>query len=247
MKSHQSIWNGFPKRRAQYILMIDLQNLYTSKRLNLQTRWLDVESMVLTILTISGAILLGAMSPGQSFILVARTAVASSRKAAMGSALGMGAGCLIFAAIALLGFHSVLTLVPWLYTILKTAGGLYLIWLAIKMFRRAGTPLTVDTSLAAEMSFGKAFITGLLTQLSNPNTAIVFGSIFAAVLSHKIPVFLYIALPIIAFLIDLLWYGFVAYVLSANKPRHIYLSYKASLDRMSGCVMGILGFRLIVR
>ncbi|MDX5627342.1 MULTISPECIES: LysE family transporter [unclassified Brenneria] len=206
-----------------------------------------MESTTLTILTLSGAILLGAMSPGQSFILVARTAVASSRKAAMGTALGMGVGCLIFAALALLGFHSILTWVPWLYSLLKTAGGLYLIWLAIKMFRKAGTPLAVDASDSTEMNFRQAFITGLLTQLSNPNTAIVFGSIFAAILSHKITLFMYLALPAIAFLIDLLWYGFVAYVLSASRPRQVYLSYKASLDRMSGCVMGLLGFRLIVR
>jgi hypothetical protein len=41
---------------------------------------------------IFGAILIGAMSPGPSFVLVARTAVAVSRPAGIATALGMGLG-----------------------------------------------------------------------------------------------------------------------------------------------------------
>lgn len=48
----------------------------------------------LSIMSITGAIALGAMSPGQSFILVARTAVASSRGDGMAVALGRAPGAL---------------------------------------------------------------------------------------------------------------------------------------------------------
>jgi threonine/homoserine/homoserine lactone efflux protein len=44
------------------------------------------------VLAALGAILLGAISPGPSFVLVARTAVAVSRRDALATALGMGAG-----------------------------------------------------------------------------------------------------------------------------------------------------------
>jgi threonine/homoserine/homoserine lactone efflux protein len=43
-----------------------------------------METAILSVATIGGALALGAMSPGPSFILVARTAVASSRRAGMG-------------------------------------------------------------------------------------------------------------------------------------------------------------------
>ncbi len=75
----------------------------------------------LSIISITGAIALGAMSPGQSFILVARTAVASSRGDGMAVALGMGVGCFVFALLALLGLQSLLLALPWLYGTSKRA------------------------------------------------------------------------------------------------------------------------------
>ncbi|WP_186824880.1 LysE family transporter, partial [Klebsiella pneumoniae] len=76
-------------------------------------------SDLIAISAIGAAILLGAMSPGVSFLLVARMAMASSRRAALSVAAGMGVGASVFAAIALAGLHTLLTLVPSLYTGLK--------------------------------------------------------------------------------------------------------------------------------
>ncbi|WHU90602.1 hypothetical protein [Pantoea agglomerans] len=52
------------------------------------------------------AILFGAMSPGVSFLLVARTAMSSSRQTALSVATGLGFGALVFAVIALAGLHT---------------------------------------------------------------------------------------------------------------------------------------------
>jgi len=97
---------------------------------------------LMALSAIGAAILLGAMSPGVSFLLVARTAMSSSRRAALSVAVGMGFGAFVFAAIALAGLHTLLTLVPSLYTGLKVAGGCYLLWLALKMFRRPANRFT---------------------------------------------------------------------------------------------------------
>lgn len=202
---------------------------------------------LISLLTISGAILLGAMSPGPSFIMIVRTAVTSSRISAISAAAGMGTGCMVFSIVALAGLHSLLTMVPWLYEVLKVAGGIYLLWLGIAMFRRPQAHNQEVIARSAFLSPGKAFFTGMATQLSNPNTAIVFGSIFAAVLTKNIALYLYIVLPLIAFVIDTAWYAFVAWLLSAQKPRSIYMSYKSWLDKTGGLVMGYLGLRLIFR
>lgn len=205
-----------------------------------------INETLLSVLSITGAITLGAMSPGPSFILVARTAVASSRRDAMAVALGMGIGCFIFALIALLGLQSLLLALPWLYTTLKMLGGAYLIYLALRMLRGANQPLMVEAVGHEPLGLRRAFTTGLLTQLGNPNTAIVFGSVFAALLSHQIPMVLYIVLPLIALSIDLLWYAFVAFVLSSPRPRRVYLRFKAWFDRLGGGVMALLGLKLML-
>jgi len=203
-------------------------------------------SDLIALSAIGVAILFGAMSPGVSFLLVARTAMSSSRRAALSVAAGMGFGALIFAAIALAGLHTLLTLVPSLYTGLKVAGGCYLLWLALKMFRRPANRLN-DPASTEEISASKAFLTGVFTQISNPHTALVFASIFSAELSKNIQPVMYIILPLMAFVIDVLWYAVVACLLSTNGPRLTYIKYRKLIDKLSGGVMAFLGLRLLLK
>ncbi len=203
-------------------------------------------SDLIALSAIGIAILFGAMSPGVSFLLVARTAMSSSRRAALAVAAGMGFGALIFAAIALAGLHTLLTLIPSLYTGLKVAGGCYLLWLALKMFRRPANRFN-DSAATEDVSVSKAFLTGILTQISNPHTALVFASIFSAALSKNIQRAMYIVLPSMAFVIDVLWYAVVACLLSTDGPRLAYIKYRKFIDKLSGSVMAFLGIRLLLK
>ncbi|EKN6165457.1 LysE family translocator [Yersinia enterocolitica] len=203
-------------------------------------------SDLIAVSAIGVAILFGAMSPGVSFLLVARMAMSSSRRAALSVAAGMGFGASVFAAIALAGLHTLLTLVPSLYTGLKVAGGCYLLWLALKMFRRPSNRFNTSAG-TEEVSVSKAFMTGVFTQISNPHTALVFASIFSAALSKNIQPVMYIILPTMAFVIDVLWYAVVACLLSTDGPRHAYIKYRKFIDKLSGSVMAFLGIRLLLK
>ena len=201
---------------------------------------------LIALSAIGVAILFGAMSPGVSFLLVARTAMSSSRRVALSVAAGLGFGALIFAVIALAGLHTLLTLVPSLYTALKVAGGCYLLWLALKILRRPSNRV-IDSAAIDEVSASKAFLTGVLTQISNPHTALVFASIFSAALSKNIQPAMYIILPSMAFVIDVLWYAIVACLLSSDGPRLAYIKYRKFIDKLSGGVMAFLGLRLLLK
>ncbi|CAM7900564.1 threonine/homoserine/homoserine lactone efflux protein [Lelliottia sp. 489] len=201
---------------------------------------------LIALSAIGVAILFGAMSPGVSFLLVARTAMSSSRRVALSVAAGLGFGALIFAVIALAGLHTLLTLVPSLYTALKVAGGCYLLWLALKILRRPSNRV-IDSAAIDEVSASKAFLTGVLTQISNPHTALVFASIFSAALSKNIQPAMYIILPLMAFVIDVLWYAIVACLLSSDGPRLAYIKYRKFIDKLSGGVMAFLGLRLLLK
>ncbi|HDL7536035.1 TPA: LysE family transporter [Yersinia enterocolitica] len=203
-------------------------------------------SDLIAVSAIGVAILFGAMSPGVSFLLVARMAMSSSRRAALSVAAGMGFGASVFAAIALAGLHTLLTLVPSLYTGLKVAGGCYLLWLALKMFRRPSNRFNTSAG-TEEVSVSKAFMTGVFTQISNPHTALVFASIFSAALSKNIQPVMYIILPTMAFVIDVLWYAVVACLLSTDGPRQAYIKYRKFIDKLSGSVMAFWGIRLLLK
>lgn len=81
--------------------------------------------------------------------------------------------------------------------------------------------------------------------LSNPKTAIVYGSIFAALLPQYPPVWCYIALPPLVFAVEAGWYALVALCFSSRRPRAAYLSSKAWIDRLAAGAIGALGLRLI--
>jgi threonine efflux protein len=206
----------------------------------------------LALLAILGTLALGAMSPGPSFVLVARTAVAGSRRDGLAAALGMGMGGAIFCGLALMGLIALLASVEWLYALLKIAGALYLFYLAIMMWRGAKQPLAMPDDRADKTAVSRAgsrrrsFAVGLMTQLSNPKTAIVYSGIFAALLPPSPPSWMVLIMPPLFFAVEAGWYSAVALLFSADRPRRAYLSGKGWVDRAAGSAMGLLGVKLIL-
>jgi threonine/homoserine/homoserine lactone efflux protein len=196
--------------------------------------------------SIFAAMLVGAMSPGPSFVVVSRIAISRSRLDGLAAAAGMGVGGIVFSVLALAGLTALLTQFAWLYLVLKLAGGAYLVYIACRIWRRAKEPLEVSGSIEGRSSIRRSFSTALLTQLSNPKTIIVYASIFAAFLPKTIPFGVIVGLPIGIFAIEFGWYAIVAMAFSARRPRQVYLSAKRWIDRSAGLVMGGLGLRLIV-
>jgi threonine/homoserine/homoserine lactone efflux protein len=198
------------------------------------------------LLALLFALLLGSMSPGPSFVLVARTSIGLSRADGLATAVAMGLGGVFFSGIALAGLYTLLSAVGWLYAGLKIAGGLYLVYLASKMWRGATIPLVVeDGQIAQAGNVRKSFWTGLTTQLSNPKTAVAYGSIFAALLPQHPPLWCYFALPPMIFTIEAGWYTIVAFCFSSRRPREVYLRMKKWIDRVAATAIAALGLRLI--
>ncbi|OIQ76168.1 threonine efflux protein [mine drainage metagenome] len=80
---------------------------------------------LLSLIGILAVLAIGVVSPGPSFVMVARTAVAVSRRAAIASAFGMASGAAVLCVAALLGLHALLSQIPELYLALKVGGGGY--------------------------------------------------------------------------------------------------------------------------
>jgi threonine/homoserine/homoserine lactone efflux protein len=198
------------------------------------------------IVSILAALLLGAMSPGPSFVMVARNSIGLSRRDGVATALGMGIGAICFAGVALAGLYTLLATVAWLYAGLKIAGGLYLLYIASRIWRGAGEPVSMGKSELQTAHPARSFWTGLTTQLSNPKTAVAYGSIFVALLPQHPPLWCYFALPPLVFAIEAGWYTVVAISFSSQRPREMYLRAKRWIDRVAAGAIAALGLRLIV-
>jgi threonine/homoserine/homoserine lactone efflux protein len=203
-------------------------------------------SSIAVFLTLVVTLAIGAMSPGPSFVLVSRISISRSRKAGLAAAFGMGAGGVAFASLALLGLTALLMQVSWLYLLLKIVGGLYLIYLAVKIWRGATQDIAMDASASPDSAgIARNFWFGLATQLSNPKTAVVYASIFAALLPAHPPIWLAFTIPPTVFTIEAGWYSIVAVAFSSNRPRALYIGFKRWIDRLAGIVIGGLGVRLV--
>jgi threonine/homoserine/homoserine lactone efflux protein len=200
------------------------------------------------VVQIALALGIGAVSPGPSFIMVSQTALSATRRAALGAALGMGIGGMVFATLALVGLTRTLAAAPALYLTLKIAGGSYLLFLAVRIIRSADRPLVPQGSHqpTEPRSPRASLLRGLITQLANPKTAIVYASVFAALLPRDVSMVGLALTPLVVFVVETGWYAIVAMTLSADRPRARYLAAKRWIDRTAGSILGLLGARLIV-
>jgi len=196
---------------------------------------------------IAVALALGAASPGPSFVMVARTAASSKRVNGISAAIGMGIGGSIFAVISLIGLVDLLMAVPTLYIVMKIVGGAYLAYLGVRIWKGASESLAVssDTHAVHGSDVWRYFGLGLATQLSNPKTAIVYASVFAAFLP-KLPTMEFkVSVVVIVLMIEATWYSLVATMLSVETSRQSYLRCKSLIDRMAGGIMLALGVKLV--
>lgn len=186
--------------------------------------------------------LMAVISPGPSFLITARTAVAQSRLDGVKVALGLGAGTVVWSAAALLGLNAVFHAVPVLFMAMKVLGALFLLYIAWMIFRHAAEPLKIET---AGEAVGNPFLKGFLTQIANPKVAVFFGSIFIAMLPAQVPLWMTLALIAMVSLNEVWWYSAVSLFFGSGPVRAFYLKAKVWIDRVTGLFLGALGLRLL--
>src|SRR5499426_4473631 len=121
---------------------------------------------LLTLATIALVHMLAVMSPGPSFLITARTAIARSRADGIKVALGLGAGTIVWSTAALLGLHFLFRQFHWLFIGMKVAGAMYLLWIACQIFWHAADPIDMNEATRSEDRHNPV-LRGFLTQISN--------------------------------------------------------------------------------
>jgi threonine efflux protein len=189
------------------------------------------------------------MTPGPDFLIVSKVAISSSRRSALLTATGIAVGVMVWAAVALLGLHLLLEQITWLRMSIKVAGGGYLVYLGVLMFKasfRTGIVKQNDGVNQPAIRGRRAFVSGLLTNLANPKVAVYFGSIFANFLTpvtsakHKAAMFMIVSLE------ALLWFVFVGTMFSLPAVRRVYRQSQTWIDRLAGAVFILFGLHLML-
>jgi threonine/homoserine/homoserine lactone efflux protein len=117
------------------------------------------------------AALIIAAVPGPGIFYVAARTLAGGKKAGIASTFGLALGGLVHVIAGGLGVSAIILASAQLFTVLKLAGALYLVWLGIKTFSEAGH---APSEQIAPTGAKRAFREGVVVEALNPKTAAFF-------------------------------------------------------------------------
>lgn len=197
------------------------------------------------LLSLAAVDLLAAISPGPNSILVAQAAIHRNRRYAAGAVLGLATANLIWCLAVALGLSALFDVATWLYAAIRLAGGLYLIFLGVLLWR--SHPRSEDDAGSPDGgSRGGAYLRGLLTNLSNPKSVVYFGSIFALFVGPGTPAWVEATAVAIVIFNTFLWYGAVAVLFSNRAVVRRFAAMQRPINRVAGVIMVGFGARLMM-
>lgn len=206
--------------------------------------------------------LVGAMVPGPNIVVTAQIAASRSARDGLKCVAGIVVATLTWVSLTLAGVGIVLQELGSLYTALKLVGAAYLLWLggrmlwaAIRHAPASGAEVGVgvgsaDSPLPPGRTRGRlpysAFRSGLLTNLTNPKSAIFWTSVFVVAIPPEAPAWFYGAVIAVIGVQTALWYGLVALVFAAPPTQAAYARMGRVMEGLAGSVMVGFGLKLAV-
>lgn len=189
--------------------------------------------------------ILAVMMPGPDMFLVITSAIKKNKHYALSAGYGIVAGTLIWLLVGffLIGLLSKTSFFQWV----QLCGGAYLLYMTYKIFCSLfqNQPQELkEGDFAPQESRIRAFLSGVLTNLSNPK-APVFISAVLTKLPQNITLECNIFWLFVMLAIPSIWFPLVAYFFSIKKIFALFLRYSKVLDGIAVCIFGLVGIELL--
>ena len=194
------------------------------------------------LIAFNAVLIVSILSPGAAFLMAVRSTVSNGRRAGIATGLGLGIMASLWTLAALLGMDAVFTLFPWAFAALKIGGAVYLIYLAIKTWRSASTPLG-----NAPKAQGRAFIDGFLVNLGNPKSVLFAAAVLVVVFPANLTATEIALITLNHLTLEILFYTACAFILSAPVARARFIRIKPVIDRSAAVLLGGLGLKLLLQ
>jgi len=125
-----------------------------------------------TMVAFAGACLVLNLVPGPGMMFIVAHGIAGGRRAGVVAAAGMATGTVVHTAAATLGLSALLRAAPVALDVVRLAGAVVLIYLAITALRSAKT--TTDTATVTRRSLRRTYVSAVLTNLANPKVVLFY-------------------------------------------------------------------------
>lgn len=188
-----------------------------------------------------------AISPGPNFLAVSRMALTGYRLQAMLTALGISTGSIIWATLAANGLGLIVT--PQTIGAISLLGGLYLCRTGGKILwqLRRQNRLQSTNEVVQGVRPRVAYLTGVVTCLTNPQALVFFTSVFAGVFATDMSANVRWWCVLTVALISLPIYQCQATVLSHPQLQVRYLKVKTGVDLVCAGLFLWAGLRLLAK
>ena len=193
------------------------------------------------LLTFNIALLVSMAAPGPALLFAVRQSISGGFATGVATGAGLGLIAAGWTAAALLGLDLVFALFPWAFVGLKIVGALYLIWIAVTLWRDARKPVSANASPNA-----RAFLGGMLINLANPKSVLFAASVLVVIFPPDLSLALKAAIALNHLLVEIVVYSLFAALLSTTRARSGYLRLKPLFDRIAALCLGALGLRLLL-
>ena len=129
-----------------------------------------------TLIVFCATVLPLIFTPGPDIIYVTTRGIAQGRQAALISTLGVCTGYIVHTLLAVLGLTALVYMSETLFSLVRYAGAVYLLYLGIKAIRsKSQIDFKADKRL---LSNQRMFLTGVATSVMNPKGILLFFSYF---------------------------------------------------------------------
>lgn len=194
---------------------------------------------------IIGLMIVAAAAPGPDFVMAIRNSLAYSRKTGVFTAIGFGLGVCVHAAYCILGIAALIAGSITLFNIIKYLGAAYLVYVGIRALRSQGFSAQDETyETRNDIHWSKALGQGFITNVLNPKATMFFLALFTQVIDPHTPLSIQLVFAATCATIIMLWFSFVAFVLTSPPVRKKFLSFSKLIDRVCGTAMIAFGLRL---
>jgi threonine efflux protein len=200
-----------------------------------------VEALILLF----AAHLLAVASPGPSTAAIMATAMNQGRRSALTLALGVTAGSATWGFLAAAGVSAIIVASPTALYLVKIAGGIYLLYLAVRSARSAMQKHDVVGISPPATSAVRTFVRGYLMHITNPKAILGWMSIISIGLPTTAPIEL---VPVIlggCFLISLFCNCTYGLIFSTAPVVAAYRRLRRPLEAALAGLFGYAGARLL--
>jgi threonine/homoserine/homoserine lactone efflux protein len=198
---------------------------------------------IIKILITNGIVM---VVPGLNFYLISDVSMNKGMKFGLATAFGVTFAITIHVVFAMFGSYKFYYNYPQFFEFIKTAGVIYILWLAFKLLKSSWVNKKVDNQNALGSTFKNCFLNGFYIDLLNPYITIFYFSLFSQIINNNeayMDMFIY---ALVIFLLVTTWYSLVVFLFSRHIMREFFYKNKKLVERLCAIALTYFAIKLYI-